>query len=501
MSLLMDALKKAEQAKSRSHDPAVTAVEPVAIQAEMVVPEAPPACKKVELMLEVAAPVEPVVETELSFSIDSVEPLVEEAQVKPVSTVVMAEPQQPSETKSADRVAARLSEMATPKPVGSPLSQSAVQEVVSPPKKGDTVAEKIDVKTAPPRQVPIMIGKPKINRNYLWGALLLLLFFAGLGYYFLALNGDGHENSSIAPLTDVGMGEAQTDEVADNSAPQPAVNVVAASDKAPSPLRKTESNVSDIALARSQATPSSELVPQTKSLPLQKPRHPAEQNRKISNVTDAEMTGADTAPVVKVQPLQVDKIVIADPLQSLLESAYSAYNKGDLGGAAALYQQVQQREANNRDALLGLAVIAQHQGEPNIATNLYGRLLTLNPKDSVAAAGMASLKDNGMTTQGVSHLKLLLQEEPTAAHLHFSLANEYAALSRWPEAQQAYFQAYRYAPEQADYAFNLAVSLEKLGQPQAALEYYRRALEAAKQSQASFDRQQLIKRIDTLAER
>ena len=93
----------------------------------------------------------------------------------------------------------------------------------------------------------------------------------------------------------------------------------------------------------------------------------------------------------------------------------------------------------------------------------------------------------------------MLGEEPTAAHLHFSLGNEYAARSSWPEAQQAYFNAYRYAPENGDYAFNLAISLEQLGQPQAALTYYQRAQEAAADSVVGFDRQKVAQRIESLS--
>jgi len=104
-----------------------------------------------------------------------------------------------------------------------------------------------------------------------------------------------------------------------------------------------------------------------------------------------------------------------------------------------------------------------------------------------------------VTTQNISQLKLMLQEEPTAAHLYFSVASEYALQSRWPEAQQAYFQAFHYAPENADYAFNLAVSLEKMGQSQSAITYYRRALAAADNGGvASFDRWRVTQRLVTL---
>ena len=54
-----------------------------------------------------------------------------------------------------------------------------------------------------------------------------------------------------------------------------------------------------------------------------------------------------------------------------------------------------------------------------------------------------------------------------------------ALTQRWPDAQQAYFQAHQLQPDNPDYAFNLAVALEHIGQPKAALDFYRRAVQAA----------------------
>jgi uncharacterized protein HemY len=86
-----------------------------------------------------------------------------------------------------------------------------------------------------------------------------------------------------------------------------------------------------------------------------------------------------------------------------------------------------------------------------------------------------------------SRVKGLLAVEPEEGVLHFTLGNQYAQQSRWPEAQLAYAKAAAMNPENPDYAFNLAVSLEHLRQPQPALQQYRRALALALQRTASFD--------------
>ena len=63
--------------------------------------------------------------------------------------------------------------------------------------------------------------------------------------------------------------------------------------------------------------------------------------------------------------------------------------------------------------------------------------------------------------------------------MQFALGNLFARQGRWPEAQQSYFRAFSAMPENADYAFNLGVGLDRMNQPRLAQTYYRRALELA----------------------
>ena len=86
-----------------------------------------------------------------------------------------------------------------------------------------------------------------------------------------------------------------------------------------------------------------------------------------------------------------------------------------------------------------------------------------------------------------SRLKTLLASDPGAHVLNFALGNQLAQQGRWPEAQQQYFKAFAADPENADFAYNLAVSLDHLRQPRVALEYYQRAITLAKTRGAGFD--------------
>jgi uncharacterized protein HemY len=99
-------------------------------------------------------------------------------------------------------------------------------------------------------------------------------------------------------------------------------------------------------------------------------------------------------------------------------------------------------------------------------------------------------------------LRQLLEQQPGAAHIRFALGRAYARQQRWPDAQQQFFEAFGAAPDNADYAFNLAVSLDHMGQGAAAAGYYRQALDlAAAGPGASFDSAAARARITALGVR
>ena len=87
---------------------------------------------------------------------------------------------------------------------------------------------------------------------------------------------------------------------------------------------------------------------------------------------------------------------------------------------------------------------------------------------------------------------------PRSAALRFTLGNLYASQSRWGEAQAEYFEAYRLEPGSADILYNLAVSLDHLGQSRLAAEHYARALEAAQDRRGQFDAAAVARRLAEL---
>ena len=170
-----------------------------------------------------------------------------------------------------------------------------------------------------------------------------------------------------------------------------------------------------------------------------------------------------------------------------VNTGYGAYQAGDLAKARNEYQQVLREEPGNRDALLGLAAVEMRGQRYDLADAYYQRILRADPRDPHAQAGLLALRSQQLDPVLVeSRVKSLIAADREANVLYFTLGNQYAQQGRWAEAQQAYFKAFAADPDNADYAFNVAVSLDQLHQPKLALEYYRRALALAEKRSASF---------------
>ncbi|MYM91617.1 tetratricopeptide repeat protein, partial [Rugamonas sp. FT82W] len=181
-----------------------------------------------------------------------------------------------------------------------------------------------------------------------------------------------------------------------------------------------------------------------------------------------------------------------------LESGYQALNSGDLAQAQQQYEAALRDTPTSRDALLGLATVAARKGQGEQAASYYLRLLELDPNDATAVAGLVGVRQ-GDTGQSEARLRAILGSNPDAGPVLFALGNLQAQQGRWQEAQQAYFRAYTAMPDNPDYAYNLAIGLDRLNQPKLALKYYQRALALAQDHAAAFDRNALRARMHELS--
>jgi tetratricopeptide (TPR) repeat protein len=212
---------------------------------------------------------------------------------------------------------------------------------------------------------------------------------------------------------------------------------------------------------------------------------PSKSNNEV--YTDS-VASYNTAPRsnAKRKPLKLISKAASTGVDPTLMAAYQAYNRGDDVAAQQQYRQVLQRDVRNVDALLGMAAIAQRQGRDADAAGWYQKVLEIEPKNTIALSRIMSVNSSPQAdTDAIgaeSRIKNMLAQHPDAASLHATLGNLYIEQGQWSSAQEAYFNASRLAPNNADYAFNLAISLDQMGKSNLALKQYERALDALNKS-------------------
>lgn len=247
-------------------------------------------------------------------------------------------------------------------------------------------------------------------------------------------------------------------------------------------------------------------LPRSKSRPpaaLKRPTPTARSSLAGDEPLPPERTRARPSSGVPVVPAEdrvnVRATEVPRGLSARIEEAWGNAQRGRLAEAEAGYEAVLAMDQRNIDALLGLASIAWQQGRTERAGEFYGRVLELDPQNAAAQSGLIGLL--GMTDPVASETRLrdLIAREPSG-QLFFTLGNLHARQSQWAQAQRAFFQAFQSEPGNPDYAFNLAVSLDRLGQPRPALQYYRKAVELSlAQGRAGFDQKAAVARIAQLA--
>ena len=198
-------------------------------------------------------------------------------------------------------------------------------------------------------------------------------------------------------------------------------------------------------------------------------------------------------------PLRLDRSADAGRrVPAEVASAYEALRTGNLQAARRGYEAALASEPGSLDARLGLATLEARSGNRAAAAAHYRRALETDPRNATASAGLAALTDFSRPDALEAQLRADLERSPSSGALHFTLGSVLAAQGRWHEAQAEFYEAHRLDPGSADVMYNLAISLDHLGQSRVAAGFYRQALEAAGRGGAQFDPAPVARRLAEL---
>ena len=207
----------------------------------------------------------------------------------------------------------------------------------------------------------------------------------------------------------------------------------------------------------------------------------------------------DAAPAPTAEPLRLDRSPDAGRrVPADISNGYDQLRQGNLAGARRSYDAALAANPSNIDALLGVATVEARTGSRTSAAVFYRRALDIDPRNPTALAGLAALADSARPDAVEAQLRSDLARSPDSSALHFALGNVMSAQARWHEAQAEYFEAHRLDPGSPETMFNLAVSLDRLGQSRAAAGFYTRALDAVRGQQAPFDTAAVRRRLEEL---
>lgn len=336
-----------------------------------------------------------------------------------------------------------------------------------------------------------------MNRRTLLLGFVALLLLVPLAFLFLW--DDALTTPAASPVT---VGSVSPPPVAVAVAPDaPAVPAVPASAAAPAAAQASAaaSAAAPAPIAAEPATaPAKAASPTTATRPPLRQINPAPVRR--ANAVANAAAPASRASQPGPNSTQLTVTSGPDRLTPMLTSAYASFQAGKLDAAEASYREVVKADPTQRDAWLGLAVIAHAGDRRTEAAEAYKQVLRLDPQNGTALTGLNNLDRSTNGSAEESRLRELLVAQPQSADLNHGLGLILAAEQRWSEAQPLFFKAHAAAPAEPQFAFNLAVAMDRMHKPELAKQYYRTALQLAKQRRAGFDVRAAEARLNALTE-
>jgi tetratricopeptide (TPR) repeat protein len=199
--------------------------------------------------------------------------------------------------------------------------------------------------------------------------------------------------------------------------------------------------------------------------------------------------------------IRITKRTQAAQVDPDVDKGYRALLAGEYSQAKEFYLLALRRDNGSRDAIIGMAHALHALGDTTTAVSALRRLVDLYPRDAEGIAALSLLGASGgaNTTDVESRLKYQAERSSRPAPLLYALGVQYADQNRWGEAKLMFERAVSQNPSDPDYHYNLALTLDRMGESQRALRAYVEALNLSAQRAASFSRDEARARARVLS--
>ncbi|MGE3297780.1 MAG: tetratricopeptide repeat protein [Porticoccaceae bacterium] len=133
---------------------------------------------------------------------------------------------------------------------------------------------------------------------------------------------------------------------------------------------------------------------------------------------------------------------MAAGIADLLRQAVDLHRQGQIARAAALYQEILQRQPGHFDALHLLGVACLQSGDPEAAVTLIGQAIRVNPRSADALTNLGNaLRERGRHAQALTCYDRALGIRPDSAEAHYNRALTLQELQRHDDAVAGYERA------------------------------------------------------------
>lgn len=232
------------------------------------------------------------------------------------------------------------------------------------------------------------------------------------------------------------------------------------------------------------------------------------------NSTDIESLQQSASETLAVQPvdrttgISIIRSTDVQTTRQMAERAILLISARQYPQAAELLEQILTLQPASIQALMLYGSLQLSLGNQSRASEMFSRVISLDPGNISARVGFLQSIPGYSADDLIREFSRLQQNSPDNHLLAFELGRAFATQSRWTEAARSFNRALELAGSSTannqvlpDYAFNLAVSLDRRGERMQAIRYYNEALDRAGSSQTGFDQDVVKQRVIFLSGR